>query len=107
VRTVQRRPFACCVKGAAMSLGARRMRKSERHLCSCGHKALYDRPGWGDIAFRKDHPLCFRCHASVRSASRAVTVGGRARARVRVRPGAWRGRGPRWSSQGETIAESR
>lgn len=52
-----------------MSLNAEKLVKRNRHLCGCGHRALYVRPSSGQVAWRRDHDLCPRCwKASVTSA---------------------------------------
>lgn len=54
-----------------MSLNAIRERKTNRHLCTCGHHALYVRPHGSGVAYRKDHPLCLRCWHAAEDRERA------------------------------------
>jgi hypothetical protein len=52
-----------------MSLNADKLVKRNRHLCACGHRAVFVRPSSGRVAWRRDHDLCPRCwQASVASA---------------------------------------
>jgi hypothetical protein len=57
-----------------MSLQAKRLKKLEHHLCACGHKALFIRPGWHDVVFREDHSLCFECYRATVNRERAARV---------------------------------
>jgi hypothetical protein len=57
-----------------MSLRAKRLKKLEHHFCACGHRALFARPGWHDVAFRADHPLCFECYRAMANRERTGKI---------------------------------
>ncbi len=57
-----------------MSLNAKRLRKSSRHVCACGHRAVFVRPGWRDVAAADDHPLCFECFRALKNRARAAKM---------------------------------
>jgi len=50
-----------------MSRNARRERRSNHRLCSCGRRAVYVRPGWRSVSYRRDHPLCPGCWDRLRN----------------------------------------
>ncbi len=54
-----------------MSRSARRLTRRERASCTCGHRALYVKPGSGRVAARRDHPLCTRCWRAARTSELA------------------------------------
>jgi len=49
-----------------MSWNARRERRSNHRLCSCGRRALYFRPSSNSVSYRRDHPLCPACWGRLR-----------------------------------------
>jgi ribosomal protein S27AE len=53
-----------------MSWHADKFVKRNRHLCDCGHRALFIRPSNGHVAFRRDHDLCPRCWRSLMASAR-------------------------------------
>lgn len=69
-----------------MSWNARRQRRSDRHLCGCGHRALYLRPGGRGVAFRRDHPLCGMCFGRLLDHELAEQLARRRAARLLLPP---------------------
>jgi hypothetical protein len=65
-----------------MSLSAEKLVKRNRHLCGCGHRAVYVRPSNGQVAWRRDHDLCPRCWASSVASARARRFNGVLRVQV-------------------------
>jgi hypothetical protein len=56
-----------------MSRSARRLFRQHRATCSCGHKAVFFKPGSRHTAVcaRRDHPLCLRCWRAARAREKA------------------------------------
>ena len=75
-----------------MSWNAEKLVRKNRHLCACGHPALFIRPSTGQVAWRRDHDLCKRCWRACSASARARTprpgAGGGGAGGVRESP--WR-----------------
>ncbi len=72
-----------------MSRSARRLWRRERAICSCGHRAIFFKPGshTSAVRARRDHPLCLRCWRAARSSEKARQMAAAHTRRLQFVPG--------------------